>query len=615
MEERLNMKKWLIRKVTSSLPGAFVTERGVRFAANAADVSECSLLLYRRGSTSILMEIPLKQAGERTNICAVEVCGLEPAKYEYNFRMDGRVVTDPYAACVSGRRVWGRLCTPDKEHSVRGRIPFSDFDWEEDQPLVRPYSETVIYCLHVRGFTKDSSSRVLHRGTFLGVAEKIPYLTDLGINAVELLPCYDFFERNEKSGHINYWGYTPGFYFAPKASYCAADDPVSEFKTMVKSFHKSGIEVYLQFHFEDDTNPVVIQDALRYWTEEYHIDGFHVSGKTVPLDILALDPRLCNIKLMTEWFEEERYSDRKIPRKHLAEYNDGFKNDIRRFIKGDEDQLKNFLYRFNRCPQDRGVINYVAGAQGFTLMDMVSYDRKHNEENGEQNQDGTSYNYSWNCGEEGPSRKKNIRALRTKVRMNAVLLTFLSQGTPMLLSGDEFGNTKYGNNNSYCQDSKVSWLDWNDLYKNRAFCEFVKTLIAFRKEHPVLRREEPFQMLDTLSCGYPDLSYHGREPWAAEFENYSRQTGILYCGLYAAKEGGNDDFIYIGCNMHWIRHELSLPDLPSGLNWQLRLCTDSENKSTVLKESKSPKRMLADIPPRSIVVLCSSGKQQERVVR
>jgi len=618
------MNKWVVRKITPASLGAYACDNNASFAADTVNCDTCSLLLYKTGSETVEAEIPMKLAGERSNICGIEIMDFDSSQYEYNFRMDKEVVTDPYASALAGRSVWGKPAEPRHSHAVRARVRVENFDWGEDYPLVKPYSECVMYSLHVRGFTKDPSSRVKHKGTFLGILEKLPYITDLGVNQIELSPCYDFQEvmntpgaayypnpetnsESAKPVKLNYWGYAPGYYFAPKASYCGTNDPVNEFKTLVKGLHDAGVELVLDFHFVDNTNPVLIQDCLRYWVEEYHVDGFHISGQSVPIDVLTADPRLRDTKIIADWFDEEKIKWDWMDGRHLAEFNDGFKNDIRRFLKGDEDQLSNFTYRLNRHPKGWSVINYVAGEQGFTLMDLVSYDTKHNEDNGEQNQDGTNFNYSWNCGAEGPSRKKSIIKLRTRLRKNALLITILSQGTPMILAGDEFGNTKYGNNNAYCQDNKVSWLNWNDLNRKSSLYEYTKYLIAFRAKHPILRARQEFKQYDYLSCGYPDLSYHGRDPWYPEFENYNRQIGIMYRGEYARTETGSDDSFYFGYNMHWIPHEFPLPALHEGKEWKVIFGTDDEESAeNLLTEEKGRQTLL--VTPRSVVVLAETDK-------
>ena len=389
---------------------------------------------------------------------------------------------DPYGRSFVGRETWGDLENAGK--LLKSRAEEAKFDWEGDKTLQIPYEDMVMYRIHVRGFTRHPSSKTHDKGTFRAVLDKIPYLKELGITTLEVMPVNEFDEimmppsvvgnpygMDQPTGKLNYWGYAPGFYFAVKASYASGREksPEWEFRMLVKELHKAGIEIIPELYFSGAESPVFVMDVVRYWIQEFHVDGIHLVG-FAPTGLLGNDPYLSRTKLMsTTW---DGISGGRT--KHLAEYNDGFLVDMRRLLKGDEDQMNNLIFRTKRNPKDHGVINYIANTNGFTMMDMVSYDMKHNEANGENNQDGNSYNYSWNCGIEGPTRRKKLLDLRKKQIRNAVLLVMLSQGTPLLLSGDEFGNTKNGNNNSYCQDNETSWLNWNQLRTNRDLFEFVK---------------------------------------------------------------------------------------------------------------------------------------------
>jgi len=295
---------------------------------------------------------------------------------------------------------------------------------------------------------------------------------------------------------------------------------------------------------------------------------------------------------------------------HLGEYNEGFLIDMRRVLKGDEDQVGRLIYQTRRNPDAYGVINYMAATNGFTMMDMVSCEQKHNEANGENNRDGSDYNYTWNCGVEGTTRKKKIVQMRKKQLRNAFLLLFLSQGTPMFLAGDEFGNSQNGNNNAYCQDNEISWLNWHQLETNRDIYEFVKYMIAFRKAHPVFHLSVEPKNIDYLVCGHPDVSYHGVKTWCPEFENFRRQLGILYCGEYGRRaDGTSDDYFFVAYNMHWEPHEFDLPKLPKGMQWTLCINTDDADNNGIcppesLEAGQEPQEELRQymVPPRSILV-------------
>lgn len=356
------------------------------------------------------------------------------------------------------------------------------------------------------------------------------------------MPSYEF---EEYAFNFNYWGYGKGFYFLPKAAYSSCYgscvDYTVEFKDMVKKFHKNGMEVYMEFNFTDEVDACMADDCIRYWKESYHIDGARVICNDRIRQVIADDPYLVDIKLFYEYWDDN------FRNHNLLEYNEGFENVARKLLKGDEGQLKYFSECFKKNPVHGYTVNFVCDNNGFTLYDLVSYDRKHNEENGENNRDGKDYNNSWNCGEEGDTKNRKILAQRLRNRKNAMCFVLLSQGIPMIYAGDEFGNSQNGNNNAYCQDNETGWLDWSALRKNRKFYNFICTLINFRHNHKVLHIEKELVQSDYKYFGLPDISYHGSKAWYPEMEHYNRHLGILLCGRYAEE---NED-IYIGMNLHW----------------------------------------------------------------
>ena len=565
----------------------------MNFAVAAEGGQPCALILYHKDEAHTEMEIPFPEESRAGNVYALGIRDFPADEYEYNFKIGHQIVLDPYAKRILGREHFGEPVKQKEGGFVRCGFAVSDYDWDGDRPLEIPYENTVMYGLHVRNFTMHPSSRVKHKGTFRGITEKIPYLKELGINHIELMPSYEFdeilsrrsagyygkgAEKAEESFRLNTWGYGPGSYFAPKTSYAASSDPVTEFRDMVRMLHQHGIEISMEFYFPKGTGVELMLRCLRHWVLSYHLDGIHLNGEDVPAGLLAADPILSRTKLMYQGFPvEEVYPEGALPEfKNLAEYNSGFLVDARRFLKGDEDMLDAFTWRVRRNPSGQGVINFITNHDGFTLRDLVSYDGKHNEENGEDNRDGTNYNYSWNCGVEGPSRKKAVRELRMRQMKNAFSFVLLSQGTPYIFSGDELMQTKKGNNNSYCQDNDTAWINWNLTKDAREIFDYVKKLIALRQEHPVLHRTEELRIMDYMACGYPDLSYHGKKAWYGEFEPFSRQIGLMYCGKYA-KTGDRqeDDFFYVAYNMHWIEHEFALPKLPDGKIW--RIAADTSN--------------------------------------
>lgn len=598
--------------------GATQDSDGINFAVAVSGNQFVKLLLYKKGAAAPAAEIEFPSRPLIGDIYAMKVVGLAWKDYEYNYSAKDRIFQDPYASLIIGREHFGEEAADADGHQIRCGFGFEDYDWQEDKNPNHLFENIIAYQLHVRGFTKNNSSKVHHKGTFQGITEKIPYLSHLGINQVKFMPAYEFDEIKRSPAHmnmsymekqvepfsVNYWGYEQGYYFAPKKSYASSKDAIKEFKDMIHAFHEAGIEVIMEFYFPDEVNTRLILDCLTYWVTAYHIDGFHILANQMICNMLAKDPLLSQSKLIAVYFPTEDCTRGLDVEKqsNLAECNDGFMIDIRRYMKGDEDQLNQFTDRIRRNPAGRGMINYLTNHDGFTLNDLVSYDEKHNEANGEQNRDGSNLNYSWNCGVEGKCRKKKIVDLRYRQMKNAFLLLLLSQGTPMLLAGDELGNSQDGNNNPYCQDNEISWLDWNTSKKNLELQEFVRDTIAFRKRHKILHMPRELRIMDTVSCGYPDISYHGSRAWYGAFEQSNRQVGVMYCGYYAKE----DLFLYVAYNMHWVEHEFALPHLPDKMNWYTAIDSGRTDGSSVYPEGSEPMltaQNLFTVNPRTIVVL------------
>lgn len=584
---------------------------------------ECGIILYRKGVEQ-KERILFDKKHRIGNIFCALIEGIDSARYEYNFFVGEKVLVDTYAKRIVGNEKWrgGEFKRP----FLRGSFYNDAFDWQGTQRLCIPYSDSIMYCLNVRSFTKHASSKVKNKGTFMGMTEKLPYLKELGINAVELMPAYEFEEcewenvpdtavthtieyqvshidaeidaEPVRAKRINCWGYKEAFYFVPKASFAAGDDAVTEFKRMVREFHKSGIEVIMQFYFPTNIKQGYILEILKHWVLEYHIDGFHLKGACVPATLIATEPLFANTKLMYEDFRlsEIYHGTEGAACKNLAYYRDEFMYDMRRYLKGDYGMLKSFQYHMRNYHTKCGIIHFMANYYGFTLADLVSYDTKHNEANGEDNTDGTNHNYSWNCGVEGPSRKKAINKLRHTQMKNALSFLFLAQGVPLLMAGDEFGNSQHGNNNCYCQDNETGWVDWRGLAKNADIYEYVKELIAFRRSHPMIHLEDSMSMLDRFGHGYPDLSYHGEEAWKVQLNENNRHIGIMYCGH--AEDGMSADYIYIASNMHWNSHRFALPSI-ANYEW-VKAFETTEN---VLVTDYKKNTGYIDIAPRSVTVL------------
>ena len=512
--------------------GCTVEGQTANFSVAVPEGQTCELIIYKKGARASAFSQEMPYSDVAGNLHFLSVVLEQPEDYEYCYKIGGKIVPDPYGKAFSGREHWS-VSKGKEKRKLRTRIVTDTFDWEKSQFPHLNKEDVIAYSLHVRGFTKHSSSGVAHKGTFDGVTEKLPYLQKLGINQIHLMPVYEF---DENQRHVNYWGYGKAYFFAPKASY-AAGDPVNEMKSLVRQMHLAGIEVILEMPFTEGTTFSLILDCLRYWVMQYHVDGFIVNPYICNPDELAKDPVLAKSKILKK--------------------EDGFQNVMRRFLKGDEGMIRDVICQLKN--QDTQLYNYIASHNGFTLCDVVSYDGKHNEANGENNLDGPDYNYSWNCGAEGYSRKKAVNELRKNQIFNAFFLLLFAQGMPCILSGDEFMNTQKGNNNAYCQDNLISWLDWNQLSRQEELYTFVCRLIALRK---ACMKQTAKKSEDTMGrSGIPQISYHGEDAWQMPAGRASRQLGVFY-----HEESTEKDF-YIAYNMHWLSHSFALPSLPKGMEW------------------------------------------------
>ncbi|MFZ4556819.1 MAG: glycogen debranching protein GlgX [Pseudanabaena sp.] len=641
--------------------GATIVPGGVNFSIFSSHSTSCSLVLFEKHAKAPLAEIPFPDEFRIGNVYCMVVFDLDYENLEYGYRMDGpnnfqqgqwfdssKILLDPYAKVIGGRDAWGVIPDWEDIYHHRGRIAFDDFDWGNDRALEIPPEDQIIYEMHVRSFTRHESSGIKenHRGTFAGIRDKIPYLKELGVNAVELMPVYEFdeFENsrpNPQTGETlyNYWGYSTVGFFSPKAGYAATGKfgmQVDELKNLVKELHKNGIEVILDVVFNHTAegnergptisfrgidnktyymmtpegyyfnfsgcgntincnNPIVrniVLDCLRYWAAEYHIDGFRFDLASILgrdplgyplanpplLESLAFDPILAKCKLIAEaWDAGGLYQVGSFPAYgRWAEWNGKYRDGIRKFLKGDGTvgkiaqclQGSPDLYAWaGRAPATS--INFITAHDGFTLMDLVSYNHKHNEANGENNNDGSNDNDSWNCGWEGATDDVAINALRHRQIKNAIAMLMVSQGVPMLLMGDEVGRTQNGNNNTYCHDNELSWLDWDLQTKNAEILEFVKHSIAFRRSHPVLRNPNHFRNQDYVGSGYADITWHGTKAWNADWSESNRAIAFLLCGKHAKRGTVEDNYIYVAMNMHWQTQWFEIPGLPPSLRWHV----------------------------------------------
>ena len=564
--------------------GTYAVGNKVYFAVNVPDDRACRLVLTDPSGKEIIgtVEMPLS---ERTGDVACVSISAGSAKISgYYYELDGEKYTDPYAC-----RIVNGICYVD----------YDRYNWAGDTPPGYKLSDLVIYKLHVRGFTMDPKSGARDKGTFRGLAQKIPYIKNMGFTAVELMPAYEWSESlknpderqrpvREASlsmlrGNVdlkeamranaadtsdiperkNYWGYSArNYYLAPKQSFSASEDSVTEFKNLVRALHRAGIECFMEFYVAPGTPVTYVLDALRSWKVTYHVDGFHVIGMGVSKESILEDPILARSKIFMDYLDDGLKS--RLGRRTCAVARNDFQIQSRCFLKGDENVAAGFAWSIRNNPDSYGVVNYVANVDGFTLYDAVSYNEKHNEANGENNYDGSSENYSWNCGVEGPTKKKKIIDLRKKQIRNALSYCLLAQGTPLIYAGDEFGNTQEGNNNAYCCDNQMGWVNWGNAKKYADVTEYVKNLIAFRKKHPILHPDCSLRGTDYRNLGYPDISFHDTKAWYFIEDPKSRSVGVLLNGEYA---GEANTYIYIGFNAHWEPHTFALPSLPLGMKW------------------------------------------------
>lgn len=638
--------------------GACVASNGVSFTINSHGATRCTLLLFKPQASKPYARIPFPDSYRIGDTYSMLVFDIKPDEFEYAFSFDGpyepakgllfneeNVLLDPYSRAVTGQRKWGEKPEGGKDFEYRARVVKSSFDWGDIKQLEQPFENLVIYETHVRGYTKDKSSGVSAPGTFAGLKDKIPYLKDLGINAVELMPIFEFDEM--ESARVvdgvqlyNYWGYNTVSFFAPNTSYAFNEEhnhEGDELKSLIKALKENGIEVILDVVFNHtaegnemgpcfsfkgiDNNvyymltpdahyynfsgcgnvmncnhPVVrsfIIDCLRHWAIEYRVDGFRFDLASILgrdqngapmanppiLESLAFDPVLGKMKLIAEaWDAGGLYQVGSFPAwNRWAEWNGRYRDDMRSFLKGDDGMAGNAITRITGSrdlysPESRGhkaSVNFMTCHDGFTLYDLYSYNEKHNEKNGWNNTDGDNNGHSWNCGAEGETDDPNVNGLRRRLIKNAFAALLCSRGPAMFFAGDEFCNTQFGNNNAYCQDNIISWLDWSRLEEFKEIHDFVRHMIQFRKEHPILRK-----MTKPSSCQFPEISVHNGTPFNASTDYKTKLIGIMYAGRN--EEDTEDDIVFYCMNAYWEPLVMQLPVLPNGKHWHVDTNTNVE---------------------------------------
>ena len=675
------------------LNGATPLQNGVNFTIHTCGGTACELLLFHNAEEKPFAVLPFPEAYKIGDVYSMIVYGLDIRDFEYAYRVDGpwdpdkgllfdkkNILLDPYAKAVSGQRIWGTHWEP----TYHARVVKDAFNWGDMPQSQKELSDLIIYELHVRGFTQHDSSGVKNRGTFAGLMEKIPYLKELGVNAVELMPIFEFDETmnaREVNGNrlLEYWGYNTVSFFAPNTSYTSVNEynrEGTELKTLIKALHDKGIEVILDVVFNHtaegnelgrtfcfkgfDNNiyymltpdgnyynfsgcgntlncnhPVVQQmilECLRYWTVNYRVDGFRFDLASIlgrnedgsPMNnppllrTLASDPLLRNVKLIAEaWDAGGMYQVGSFPASgRWAEWNGRYRDSLRGFLKGDcwqawdaawsisgsgdlyggyYDNPKGNYAGYNSC------VNFLTCHDGFTMYDLYAYNDKHNEMNGWDNTDGANDNRSWNCGAEGETDDPEVLKLRYRMIRNACAVLLCSRGTPMFLAGDEFGNTKFGNNNSYCQDNEVSWLDWKLLEKNKDLFEFFKFMIAYRKEHLVIRKKLP-----NAVCGMDPLHTHNTNAEDVTIPRDARTFTVSFAGY--DKDKGRDDLVCICVNTYWEDVTVTLPDLHQRGAWYLSVNTYGDGQGRYFYPQGQETRITGQFVMRPRTVCIFTGR-------
>ncbi|MFV0464703.1 MAG: hypothetical protein ACK5ML_01410 [Lachnospiraceae bacterium] len=559
-----------IAKGQSRQLGVRAVKEGIEFCFQTSKKAECAILIYETKVKKI--KIPNNWLTGEIN-CVI-LRQLPDMVFEYNFEIDGVIVPDPCAKVYNGAKTFASDEERRDLRSVYFPEQIEDYLQEEIE-YSSNLSETILYKLNLRGFTMGDKGKGKH-GTFQALTEKIPYLNGLGINAILLMPVYEFneiipnkvLEQREGVPKINLWGYGEGYYFAPKSSFTQGTSPVEEFKECIQALHQHGISCYLEFDFSKEESIFTIIDVLRYWKLTYQIDGFHLIGTEREAELILSDPFL---KESVFFMQQHLQND------HFLPYCDEFFYPVR---KMQNTGLTNMQELLSAMFPNELKLNYLADQNGFTLYDLFSYEQKHNEANGEYNLDGSDYNFSTNCGVEGETKKRGILELRYQKIKNALIMLYFSHGVPMLFSGDESGNTQQGNNNAYCQDNLVGWVDQKQTTASKQLLQFTSELISFRKRHDILNQSTPYLMKDTKSCGYPDLSFHGENAWITFGIEMRQSIGILFGGEYGFT---NKDYIYLAMNFSNQMKKLALPKLPGKKQWYLEIDT-SQKESFVTSE-------------------------------
>lgn len=595
----------------------------------------CIILIDKASKDKFKIEVPDEFC--LGSLRSVAVMKIKAYNYYYYYEINGEKKIDQYATVIAGREKWNDLLRSEQDYEVLCGCNQSSrrFDWKGDQPPEIPKDELLMYKLHVRGFTMEGNPK--YAGTFAGIKNKLNYLTNLGINALEFMPVYEFeeidikpktenielvkwdveeedvikpIEEKKEENKVNFWGYGKGNYFAVKSSYASIPEKAAvEFKKLVRILHEKKIECIMEMFFVENTNHNLILDVLRYWVREFHVDGFHLLGDNLPITAIAHDVMLSRTKIFYTDFDNGLI-DSQGTYKHLYIYKEEYMYPTRKLLNHMNGEMREFINQQKKQGEEVGFVNFITSNNGFTLADLFMYNDRHNEANGEGNMDGNQWNFSNNYGVEGPSRRKYIKEIRSLKWRNAMSMIFLAQGVPLIWSGDEICNSQEGNNNAYCQDNAIGWLNWKSEKSHRKDLAFLKELIKFRKEHPIISNATPYKFCDYQALGVPDLSYHGDNAWISEGELDRMCVGLMYCSEYNEKSP-TEDYVYVGYNFFSARNKLALPTLSADKKWYLVADTTNPKESFPEEPVELEGQQFVELNAQAICILV--GKKDESI--
>lgn len=585
--------KFCITEGDYAVRGTVSFKDGAIFTFLGEKEDNCQIrLTSKKTKESILIDVPAEYC--RGSLRSVRITGFCPNDYEYDYIIADNCVLDPYARVICGREKWMDFSRKERDYTLSGGFLPDEFDWKKDHMPEIKREKLVMYKLHLRGFTMDKGATPKHRGTFCGLMEKLSYLKNLGITSVECMPIYEFeemtippkhklpdyikwetqkddkiapLEEPEVSKKVNFWGYGPGNYFAVKASYAANPQQASnEFKELVRKMHEMNMEMIMEIYFPEHTNHNLILDVLRFWVLEYHVDGFHLQGDDLPIVSIASDAILSRTKLFYLGFEPHLLSSSR--HENLFVYHDEYQYPAKKVLNHMNADMCELIDQQRKQGNNYSYVNYITGNNGFTLNDLFMYNDRHNEANGEGNADGNPWNFSNNQGVEGPSRKRGVVNARKRQWKNAFIMLLTAQSVPLIWSGDEFRNSQNGNNNAYCQDNEIGWINWKKSASVKRDIDFVTKILEFRRNHPVISSKKPFTFSDYKTAGAPDFSLHGVNAWVTDLNPGNMALGVMYCGAYSEDLEHTED-VYIGYNFFSGTSGLALPKLKKGRKWYL----------------------------------------------